>query len=388
MKKIVMIFAASLTSFFLFCQEVSELHKKFIKGNIAEKTSAVTAASGEDAETLSLKAVDFVIENRPLLGADRDLSALAVASILALPKDFKDESDSSFWGNKLLAVFDLFEDDTVRISVLDRLSSSQSETYHDFAVTLANNYLKTLPDDKTNSPVTEKAIVSLGNIGNSDSFKIIYDGWICDKWQTFNNEAEAAIKKLSSQSLPDVIKAISEADTSTLNKYFSLIKNNSEITNSFKAEIAENALSAAIHNTEDFSENMADAVAVQLDALQIISENNWTRAARLADRFFPLAKEEYKTGVMSEEQFINVINYIADLSSAESAATFSDYLAELNKNAEKNIFAAESVMLAVIKSLGEMGNKSAFDNLLYVTYLDYSDDVKNKAREALSKLKW
>ena len=46
------------------------------------------------------------------------------------------------------------------------------------------------------------------------------------------------------------------------------------------------------------------------------------------------------------------------------------------------------VVEAVIKTLGAIGNKSAFDSLLGVTYLNYPESVLSAAREALAGLKW
>ena len=48
----------------------------------------------------------------------------------------------------------------------------------------------------------------------------------------------------------------------------------------------------------------------------------------------------------------------------------------------------EAVVLSVIKALGGLGDKAAFDYLLYATYLDYPSDVTDAARLALAKLKW
>ena len=45
-------------------------------------------------------------------------------------------------------------------------------------------------------------------------------------------------------------------------------------------------------------------------------------------------------------------------------------------------------MLSLINSLGEMGDKAAFDSLLYATYLDYPEEVIAAAKNALAKLKW
>ena len=49
---------------------------------------------------------------------------------------------------------------------------------------------------------------------------------------------------------------------------------------------------------------------------------------------------------------------------------------------------ARSVVLALISALGEMGDKTAFDALLFVTYLSYPIDVIDAAKASLAKLNW
>ena len=60
---------------------------KFIKGNIADKTSAVREAEAGEAEWISDQAVAFCLENKQLLGNDRELDGLAVAAILSYSPD-------------------------------------------------------------------------------------------------------------------------------------------------------------------------------------------------------------------------------------------------------------------------------------------------------------
>ena len=49
---------------------------------------------------------------------------------------------------------------------------------------------------------------------------------------------------------------------------------------------------------------------------------------------------------------------------------------------------AKSVVLALISALGELGDKTAFDTLLFVTYLSYPLDVIDAAKASLAKLNW
>ena len=91
---------------------------------------------------------------------------------------------------------------------------------------------------------------------------------------------------------------------------------------------------------------------------------------------------------MNEVQFKTVILALANTSPIESVPLLTAYLEDLNNLTEKGNVVSSDVILAVIKSLGTIGDKSAFDSLLAVTYLNYSEQVLSAARAALSGLRW
>ena len=45
-------------------------------------------------------------------------------------------------------------------------------------------------------------------------------------------------------------------------------------------------------------------------------------------------------------------------------------------------------MLAVIGNLGKLGDKVAYDDLMYTKYLSYSTQIKDAAQKAIKNLKW
>lgn len=365
----------------LYAQVATEFQRKFIKGNIADKTAAVREADGDDA--LAIAGLDFAIGNRQLLGPDRDLSALAVASILSLPMHDTTPKNGDVLAERLVQAFNRFEDETVKIAVLDKLVSSSYISPK--SVALVNGYLLSA---RSQNATTKAAIRTAGRIGDSKTFEIIYDAWKTGRWNLFTAETENALVMLSSDSLADAVKAISQASLTETYAFFTLLTKSEKNSQNFKAEIAENALSKAIYNTEDLSGSMEETVSLQLDAMKVISDTHWVRAAPLVIRYFSLAREEYEANVLAQDKFVSVIKSMAQLTSTGTAQTLSNYLADLNRKAEKSNYPAKPVVLAVIKGLGELGDKTAFDNLLYVTYLTYPQDIVAAAREALAKLKW
>lgn len=384
MKKVLTATLTLLTASLAWTQMATEAQKQFIKGNLSEKTAAIREAAGEDAPLLSQAGLDFAILNKPLLGNDRELSALAAASVFALPITALSQKQADSLSEKLAHIFTLYDDETVRIAVLEKLAPVSAQYQSPKAVALVNDYLQTAKESET----TKAAVRTAGTVGDSKTFEIIYGAWKNERWPSLKAETEGALIDLSERSIADAVRAISAADIAETYRFFSLLTNSEKKSQNFKAEIAENALSKAIYTTEDLSGSMGDTINLQMDAVKVISDSHWVRASKLVIRYFSLAREEYEANVLKEDKFTDVISCMSQLASSDTAQTLSSYLADLNRNVEKKDMPAKPVVLAVISALGALGDKSAFDNLLYVTYLSYPQDVIAAARSSLAKLKW
>lgn len=391
-------FSIFLCSASLFAAESDEAVKLFVKGSIADKIAVVRNSTGRESIVLSERGIDFSIENAYILKNDRDLSALAVASVLALSKDSSfSEEESVRFCNKLISVFKSFDDDNVRIAALDRIVVFSGGVGHDAVVSLINSFVKDAVGtvDKV-SPVIASAVTSLGKIGDAESFSIIYGAWSSNKWEQYRNELSLAVIDLS-QKYPDAAKkTVLSSSVEEISEYFDLIEKKDTIPENFKAEIAENVLLKTINNKENLQNaSSGEAVAkrdtfvqLQLKSLAVIADNRWSKASKLVGQYFVLAKKMYADKILNDNEFIAVITNTAKIASQDSAQCLSDCLADFNRSLENSVAPVKSVVLAVISALGGLGDKTAFDNLLYVTYLEYPEEVVSEARDALAKLKW
>ncbi|MDE7139935.1 MAG: hypothetical protein K2O09_04160 [Treponemataceae bacterium] len=384
MRKSVCIAAAMVIAAHVSAQQATDAQKQFIKGNLSEKTAAIREATGSDIPLLSQAGLDFVILNKPLLGNDRELSALAAASVLVSPVAAITQRQADSLSDKLTHIFSLYDDETVRIVVLEKLVPLSVHYRSEKAVALVNEYLRAAAENET----TKAAVAAAGAIGDSATFGIIYDAWKKGRWPSRAAETGAALAGLSERSIADAVQAISVADVRETYAFFMLLTGDEKKSPNFRAEIAENALSKAIYTTEDLSGSMEDTISLQTAAVKVIAECHWVRASQLVIRYFSLAREEYEANVLGEAMFTDVIVCMSQLASPDTAQALSAYLADLNRHAESNDMPAKPVVLAVISALGALGDKAAFDNLLYVTYLPYPQDVIAAARSALAKLKW
>ena len=365
---------------------------KFIKGNISEKTAAVREASGEEAILLSNKAIEFSLENKEYLGNDRELDGLVVAAVYSISADYvkgASEAQKKSISNQFIKLYSSFkESSTVEIALLSRIVVLKNYLpTNDFADSL-NAYLKNINIQNAEPSVFKSVLSTLETIGNTDTYLILFNYLNNPKFKNFYSEIERTVSALIPTSMNETLAIIQASDISQITQIFTLTAKNSQITKNNLCEISEKVLSKSILLLDDFSKTTQEDIKIQQEALKILETNKWTRASSTVLSYFQLAKRQYDNGILNTEQFTAVIKSLSSITPIDSVSILTVYLEELNTQTEKGNKPSDEVVLSVIKTLGAIGDKSAFDSLLAVTYLTYSESVLTAAREALSGLRW
>ena len=365
---------------------------KFIKGNISEKTSAVREASGAESILLALKAIDFSLENKDLLGNDRELEGLAVAAILSISPDYiknANDSQKSIIVSQFINLFNkFFESNTVAIATLTKYSSLYEYMQDRQFVETLNFFLKSQEIKKTDESVIKSVLNTLQLIGNSETFLILYSVLNDKDYSNIKNEIENTLVSLAFISQNEIIGLLETADVKDLSQIFKIIKKNSKISKNYVCDVSEKVISKSILLLGSSSFVSQEDILVQLEALNNLSDNKWTRASLVAVSYFQFAKKIYNQNLMTETQFESVINCLSNVSPVDAVIPLTAYLEELNRQKENETDVSSAIVLSVIKTLGAIGDKSAFDSLLAVTYLDYDESILSAARKALSGLRW
>lgn len=389
MKKIIFVF----TFFTLFIPCFSESAKvKFLKGNIADKTNAIKESSAEDSIWLANKAIQFAIENKELLGNDRELDALVVSAILTITPDFIDSADTLTKNDilfNLTNLFKLFDSSyTVQISILSKISLLKDIISTNTFTDELHNFLYNSDPSKIDSGLFKACTNTLSEIGNNISFNLLFSFYNDKNYTNFKSEIENTLISLAPSNIEEILYVINEASFEQIQPLFQNIVKKSQISKNFLCEIAENLLNSSIVLVENSSSNKDEIIKIQIEALEILSKNNWTRSSASAIAFFNSSKKEFDKNTITEQQMIFIIESLINISPIESISPLVSYLVELNSLTEMGKSVSIPVVEAVIKTLGAIGNKSAFDSLLGVTYLNYPESVLSAAREALAGLKW
>jgi hypothetical protein len=207
--------AAVISVSFLLCASASDNARiKFIKGNITDKTASVREASGKEASDLSCAAVDFALQYKADLGDDRDLDGLAVAGVLALPADKTVPGIEA----RLIQLFRTFSEGTVRIAVMSKAVLIKDAVPLDSFTKLLNDYVGSSIGSEKDGDVIKAAVQTLGSIGSSESFTVLYDCCEGNKWPQYKTNIEKSLGQLADKSLPQIIGIIQKGDVNILHR--------------------------------------------------------------------------------------------------------------------------------------------------------------------------
>jgi hypothetical protein len=130
------------------------------------------------------------------------------------------------------------------------------------------------------------------------------------------------------------------------------------------------------------------ASLLRYEAVEVLTRLKWTRASPLAARHFYQIQADFNSGSVPRERLLEAIACMGAMGDSDSAQVLALQLGYANSRAESGSEYDEAVILALVRALGDIGDKSAFDYLLYISYLSYPEQIQIAAREALNRLKW
>ncbi|MCI7565432.1 MAG: hypothetical protein MST05_01860 [Treponema sp.] len=365
---------------------------QYLKGNITDKTRAIKESTGNESDYLANRAIEYALENKELLGTDRDLDALVVAAVLSISDDYlknsNDEEKVKF-SEKLYNLYSNFEDsNTVEIAILTKLESIKDLLPIEKFVNNLNNKLKNENMNDMDPSFLKTTLSSLEKMGNTESFIILYYFYSADKYPKFEEEIEKTLITLSPNAVNEILGFIKEADSNQLKRIYSLTTKTQKLSKNNVCIIAENLLNRSILLMGDSSKILPEDIDLQITCLKILADNKWTRASDSVLSYFQITKSLYKINSIKDEDFTFVISSLSSITPLKAVSPLTSYLEELNGRKENGEEVSSSVILSLINTLGAIGDKAAFDSLLAVTYLSYEEAILSAARQALSGLRW
>ena len=374
-------------------QEAGELLKtykrNFAIASLDVKIHILEDASGMDSQEMGplyLQALDYVLDNFSLIPTDQRFRQLSVVALNQIGNLAYTDARHSVW-----KIFEMDSETTVRANAMNALGvigKGDEDIIQNINHWLEsqNNIFQTgkIPDLQ----VIIATVTALGQIGDQSSFPILFSAMNLGYSGDITRQARGALL-MTQGDLKDHLLVVIKTRTLPEKKEALIMAVESDrLDDDKKGEVAEFALDVGLHTAASDTLLKATAREIRSIANRALSERRWSKATPLVIEHFDNALLEYDRGISSKGFLLEAIAGLGNMGTHEAAVRLTQYLVLLNSYTEKGLGFDEQIMLAVTSSLGKLGDKTAFDDLLYAQYLNYNAPVKKAAREALENLKW
>ena len=397
-KKVIVAVCVFLTvSAISFAEEPPAEYVDFVMGSVQDKTIILQDISEQYSfadesrpavfKTMPLEAVTFVVTAVQNVGVQQSLIDLALVAVPLYP--VQNQGDIAL----LWSLFKQVPSKELYVKIFDKLLElpENSKLLYNYSEDMYAFVLEDINSGLANKEASLLATEIMGRINKSTSFKNLFNLYLANTDEDLNTVIEASLLKTLPVSETVALSLMEDTSVSVREKlsFFYLVQSSPEISDIFKSDLAEKLLSIATINVGDSEEERAELIELQFATLHRLSSSLWVKAMDTVVDFFPIARSEYEQGLISAEQFVDVLYCLQNFATNGSVAVLNGYLKDLNSAASTDMSSVdENVVMAVITGLGALGSKEAFDNLLYVTYLPYSEKVRTTARDAMAMLQW
>lgn len=404
MKKIIFCFLVFFISLNFFSQEVAlsqtdteveaQLDKSsedltifanFITGSLYDKVDIIKSVSSDEVPQIFFEqSLEFALQNKDLIENHPAYYPLILSSIKKLNFNSSETTD-----DLLLKIYNDFSDYNLRLAILNAFSIIKIDNPN---VSILVNDVVTQEFEKKDSSSVDffvAGLKALENIKDINSFDLVFSCYKENISEEITKASCDTLYSLSPMYNDKILNIVINNDLEDKALAFKIVTTNSKKDKNFSAEIASKLLFETINNIGEVSELSQDQIGLQLAAFKILEESKWTKETSLVLDFFDLAQKEYYELMISEDEFTSIIYALKEFPTTETCRALTDFLASQYSETLTTGSYNNDVMLAVISTLGELGDKDAFDTLLYVISCpDYSDEIITASRTALEKLKW
>ena len=355
-----------------------------VKIQILQDAAASKTASAMGP--LFLQAVEFVIDNSSLVATDARFNQLAAIGAEqmgvvgftqgrdAIWKLFQTTTDSQTLAKAATALGALGPGDPQTVLNLNHYVDGQNASFASGK----------MPD----AAVLVACLQALGKIGDASSFSTLFGTMnlgYSDQISAIAKDSLLAIKGDFKEMILGVIK-----DRPIPEKKLALqmALDTDKLTDDQKGQVAIYALDVGLHLSASDSSGKSLLRDIRFEAADSLGAKKVSQATPLLIEHLDTTIGEFDKGLSDRNHLLNAIGDLGAMASHDAAVRLTQYLVIVNSYTEKGKAYDDLVVTAIIRNLGALGDKVAFDDLMYTQYLNYTAAVKKAARAALDQLKW
>ncbi|MDR2159755.1 MAG: hypothetical protein LBP23_06785 [Treponema sp.] len=373
-------------------QEILDSYERnFVRAALSAKAEILRdAATDENAREFIGRlyefALNFSLRNVEFFRDDPDMITLT-----ALAARGAGEAGYTAGADTLWKVFSSYHDSLTRTTVLGALSVLGKEdprtAEHLNQFLISQNQINR-SDVIGDLSVVTACVNALGALGFSSSYQALFSALNAGYPAPVVKEIETALNTLHGDYRSFLIGVIRENPLPEKLAALTAGAKNDGFSDAQKGEIAEAALEAGLDFAAANAGDDAVAAGLRYEAALLLTRLQWTHGSSLAIRHFYRVQTDYQRGAAPKPRFLEAVACLGAMASSEAAEVLTFQLGYLNSHTERSGEFDADITLAVVNAIGLIGDKSAFDYLLYVGYLPYPENIQAAARDALARLRW
>ncbi|MBT3275536.1 MAG: hypothetical protein HN368_20435 [Spirochaetales bacterium] len=358
--------------------------KNFVRANLTTKIQVLQDASVQqqvDMGPLYHQALDFIIDNARHFANDLAARELAVLSVRLIGISGYEQALSSLW-----ELFALDDNTTIRIEVLNSFGNLTPADPQ--IVKNLNNWLAGQNDllrigEEVDSKVVEEAVVALGYIGDDSSFPVLFTVSILGGSDEIDRKAREALYSIEGDFRELILRVIENNTPGEKLEALRIGLNDEDLSDGDKGDIAEISLGKGLYEPAGQSMDKEFLRQIRYESIRTLTNLSWSSATDDVIAHFDLTLQEKVLGIGRTTHVLEAIQCLGSMNTHEAAVRLALYLDLLNYDVEDGKNVEDEIVLAVIQGLGDLGDSVAFDYLIYLGYLDYSDSIKKAAKDTL-----
>ena len=252
-----------------------------------------------------------------------------------------------------------------------------------------NNYLMSMNLSYRSGTYAHYIVVSacvsaIMELGDSSSYQALFSAICAGYPEVISSEAFGALETIRGNLHQFLLNVIWNNPPEEKFAAFRVAVNSERFSISERGQIAELALDQALAATE----TNINLNAMRYASVLTLTRIRWTRASALVIRHYYRVQSDFFQGFVVKERFIEAINCLGAVGDSQAALVLGLQLGLINARTESTGSYDAEVTLAIVRALGLIGDNAAFDHLLYVGNLSYSEHIKAAAMEAIENLRW
>jgi len=347
------------------------------------------AASGKNAADMGPlygQALEFVTDNAGLVASDARFGQLAAIAAQQMGAVKYTASRGNLWKLfQIKADTQTLQSAAVALGVVGAGDADTIANLNHYVDAQNNIFAGGAQPDMT---VLVACMQALGKLGDPSSFPVLFTAMNVgypDKVTAVAKDALFSIKGDFPALLTGVIK---DRPLSEKKLALQMALDTDKLTSDQKAQVSQLALDVSLHSTP------ADAAArdgfrdMRFTAARALGDRKWAPGASLLVEHLDTTIGEFDKGIVDTNHLLDAIDELGATGTHDAAVRLTQYLVLINSYTEKGKPYDEKIVSAILSALGALGDKVAFDDLMYTQYLNYPTEVKKAARAALDKLKW